>query len=179
LGEENHLAFKSHFTTSHLHPARLWCDIIEARECQVLATYAKDFYAGRPAITLNEFGLGKAIYIGTTSHQYFYHDLITWLRQACNLFPLLKAPDTLEICMREKEGTRIYFLLNHNNTPVRVQFFKPMHDFLTGSPVSGNFDLQPNSVLVLDEHPQPKESTEAPPAAAPPAPAETHPAAVA
>jgi hypothetical protein len=83
-----------------------------------------------------------------------------WLRQLCNLFPLLKAPDTIEICMREKEGTRIYFLLNHNNTPVRLQFFKPMHDFLTGASLSGNFDLQPNSVLVLDEHPQPKEQTE-------------------
>ena len=31
----------------------------------MLATYAKDFYAGRPAMTMNTFGLGKAIYIGT------------------------------------------------------------------------------------------------------------------
>jgi beta-galactosidase len=164
VGEENHMSFKGHFTTSHLHPARLWCDLIEARECQVLATFAKDFYAGRPAMTMNEFGLGKAIYIGTVSHQYFYHDLITWLRQLCNLFPLLKAPDTVEICMREKEGTRIYFLLNHNSSPVRLQFFKPMHDFLTGASLSGNFDLQPNSVLVLDEHVPPKEAHEAAPA---------------
>jgi beta-galactosidase len=183
MGEENHLSFKGHFTTSHLHPARLWCDILETRECQVLATYAKDFYAGRAAMTMNEFGLGKAIYIGTMSHQHFYHDLMTWLRQLCNLFPLLKAPDTVEICMREKEGTRIYFLLNHNSTPVRLQFFKPMHDFLTGSSVSGNYDLQPNSVLVLDEHPHPKEAADASaPGAAPvavakhPEPAATAPA---
>jgi hypothetical protein len=27
-----------------------------------------------------------------------------------------------------------------------------MHDFLTGSTFSGNYDLQPHSVLVLDEH---------------------------
>ena len=45
-GEENHLTFKGTFPTSHLHPARLWCDIIEPKDCQVLATYAKDFYAG-------------------------------------------------------------------------------------------------------------------------------------
>jgi beta-galactosidase len=94
-GEENHLAFKGAFPASHLHPARLWCDLIEPKECQILATYAKDFYAGRPAMTMNTYGLGTAIYIGTMSHQYFYYDLIVWLRQKCNLFPLLKVPDTV------------------------------------------------------------------------------------
>ncbi|HSA02108.1 MAG TPA: beta-galactosidase trimerization domain-containing protein, partial [Candidatus Paceibacterota bacterium] len=150
-GEENHLTFKGIFATSHLHPARLWCDIIEPKDCQVLAVYAKDFYAGRPAITLNTFGLGKAIYVGTQSHQAFYYDLIAWLRQTCNLFPLLKVPDTVEVSMRQKDNNKIYFLLNHQGAPVRVQFFKPMHDFLTGEVFSGNYDLPPHGVLVLDE----------------------------
>jgi beta-galactosidase len=151
-GEENHLVFKGTFPTSHLHPARLWCDIIEPKGCQILATYAKDFYAGQPAITMNTFGLGKAIYVGTQSHQPFYYDLIAWLRQLCNLFPLLKVPDTVEVSMRQKEGTKIYFLINHQNSSVRIQFYKPMHDFLTGETLAGNFDLPPKGVLVLDEH---------------------------
>jgi beta-galactosidase len=155
-GEENHLTFKGAFPTSHLHPAKLWCDIIEPKECQVLATYAKDFYQGRPAMTMNTFGLGRAIYIGTQSHQYFYHDLVLWLRQMVNLHPLLKVPDTIQVSMREKEGTKVYFLLNHQNSPVRIQFYKPMHDFLTGNTVSGNYDLPPHGVLVLDEHPEAK-----------------------
>ncbi len=151
--EENHLTFKGAFQTSHLHPARLWCDIIEPKECQVLATYAKDFYAGKPAMTLNAFGLGKAIYIGTQSSQHFYYDLVVWLRQICNLHPLIKVPDTVEVSMRQKEGTKVFFLLNHQNTPVRIQFYKPMHDYLTGATVTGNYDLPPHGVLVLDEHP--------------------------
>jgi beta-galactosidase len=151
-GEENHLTFKGAFPTSHLHPAKLWCDIIEPKGCQVLAVYAKDYYASRPAMTMNAFGLGKAIYIGTMSHQHFYHDFIGWLRQTCNLHPLLKVPENVEVCMRQKEGTRVYFLLNHQNSPVRIQFYKPMHDFLTGNTFSGNYDLPPHGVLVLDEH---------------------------
>lgn len=153
-GEENHLAFKGTFPTSHLHPARIWCDLIEPKEeCQVLATYAKDFYAGRAAITMNTFGLGRAVYVGTMSQQYFYYDLIAWLRQMCNLFPLLKVPDTVEVSLRQKDDTKIYFLLNHQSSPVRLQFYKPMHDFLTGNALSGNYDLPPHGVLVLDEHP--------------------------
>ena len=155
-GEENHLTFKGAFPTSHLHPARLWCDIIEPKGCQVLATYAKDFYAGHPAVTMNNFGLGKAIYIGTMSHQHFYNDLVLWLRQMCGLQPLLKVPENVEVSMRQKEGTRVFFLLNHQNSPVRIQFYKPMHDFLTGNTFSGNYDLPPHGVLVLDEHPEDK-----------------------
>jgi len=155
-GEENHLTFKGTFPTSHLHPARLWCDLIEPGECQILATYAKDFYAGRPAMTMNNYGLGKAIYIGTQSHQHFYNDLVVWLRQICNLHPLLKVPDSVEVSMRQKEENRVFFLLNHQGSPLRLQFYKPMHDFLTGSTFSGNYDLQPHGVLVLDEHAGPK-----------------------
>jgi beta-galactosidase len=120
-GEENHLTFKGVFPTSHLHPAKLWCDIIEPKGCQILATYAKDFYAGRAAMTLNTFGLGKAIYIGTMSHQHFYHDLVTWLRQTCGLHPLLKVPENVEVSMRQKEGTRVFFLLNRPRRTSRNQ----------------------------------------------------------
>ena len=157
-GEENHLTFKGAFPTSHLHPARLWCDILEPKGCQVLAVYAKGFYASRPAMTMNNFGLGKAIYIGTMSHQHFYNDFVGWLRQMCNLHPLLKVPENVEVCMRQKEGVRVYFLLNHQNSPVRIQFYKPMHDFLTGNTFSGNYDLPPHGVLVLDEQPETKTS---------------------
>jgi beta-galactosidase len=158
-GEDNHLTFKGTFPTSHLHPAKVWCDLIEPKGCQILAVFAKDFYAGRPAMTMNTFGLGKAIYIGTMSHQHFYNDIVGWLRQLCSLQPLLKVPENIEVSMREKEGTRVYFLLNHQNSPVRIQFYKPMHDFLTGNTFSGNYDMPPHGVLVLDEHTEVK-STE-------------------
>ncbi len=150
--QENHLAFKGSFPATHMHPARLWCDLIEPKGCQVLATYSSDFYAGVPAMTINNFGLGKAVYIGTMSHQHFYYDLVGWLREMCELFPLLKVPDTVEVGMRQKDGTKIYFLLNHQNAPVRITFFKPMHDFLTGNTFTGNYDLAPHGVLILDEN---------------------------
>jgi beta-galactosidase len=155
-GEENHLTFKGAFPTSHMHPAKLWCDIIEPKGCQILASYAKDFYSGKPAITLNTFGLGKAIYIGTQSHQHFYHDLVVWLRQTTGLHPLLKVPENVEVSMREKDGARIFFLLNHQNSPIRIQFYKPMHDFLTGNNIVANYDLPPHGVLIIDEHPETK-----------------------
>ena len=91
------------------------------------------------------------MYLGTQSHQHFYHDLITWLRNMTGLHPLLKVPENVEVCMRERDGARVYFLLNHASSPIRIQFYKPMHDFLTGNNLVGNYDLQPHGVLVIDE----------------------------
>jgi len=54
--------------------------------------------------------------------------------------------------MRQKDDSRIYFVLNHQDTNVRLQFYKPVHDFLTGTTLQGNYDLPPHGVLVLDEH---------------------------
>ena len=150
-GEENHLTFKGAFPATHMHPARLWCDIIEPKECQVLATYSKDFYAGKPAMTINNFGLGKAVYFGTMSHQFFYNDLVAWVRHLCGLHPLLSVPEAVEVSMREKEGRKIYFVLNSQPTQVRLQFYKPMHDLLTETTISGSYELQPRGVLVLEE----------------------------
>ncbi len=150
-GEENHLVMKGGFTATHLHPGRIWCDVIKPGACEILATFAKDFYAGSPAMTLNHFGSGQAIYLGTLSHQPFYLDLVSYLRQLCHLHPLLKVPESVEVSAREKDGTRIYFLLNHQNTPVRLNFFKPVHDFLTDRSFSGNYDLPSHGVLILDE----------------------------
>lgn len=150
-GEENHLSFKGEFQVSNLHKSRLWCDLIEPKGCRILATYTKDFYAGKPAITVNDFGLGKAVYVGTMSHQEFYHDLINWLRSLSGVHALLTVPQTVEVSMRQKDGQKIYFLLNHQNSPVRLQFYKPAHDFLSGRTIEGKYDLQPFDVLVLDE----------------------------
>ena len=72
-------------------------------------------------------------------------------RQLCNLFSLLKVPDTVEVSMRQKDGRSVYFLLNHQPSPVRLHFYKPMHDFLTGNTFTGNYDLPSHGVLVLDE----------------------------
>jgi beta-galactosidase len=150
-GQENHLNFKGTFPTSHLHPARLWCDMIEPTDCQVVGTYTKDFYSGKPAMTVNEFGSGKAVYFGTVSQQGFYADLINWARQQCNMYPLMKVPDSVEVSMCERENGRVFFILNHQENPVRLHFYKPTHDYLSEKKFSGNYDIPSHGVLVLDE----------------------------
>ena len=34
---------------------------------------------------------------------------------------------------------------------VRLQFYKPVHDFLTDESINGKYDMPPHGVLVIDE----------------------------
>ena len=102
-------------------------------------------------MTIHTFGLGKAIYIGTMSQQGFYYDLG---HLAAHDLPAASAAQSARYGGSQpaaKSRDQIYFLLNHQSTPVRITFYKPMHDFLTERTFSGNYDLPPHGILVLDE----------------------------
>ena len=43
----------------------LICNLIHPNDAKILATYASEFYAGTPAVTENQYGKGRAWYIGT------------------------------------------------------------------------------------------------------------------
>jgi beta-galactosidase len=65
------------------------CELIHSKGAEVLASYGGDFYAGRPALTVNSYGKGKAWFIaartGLDFLQDFYHDRA----KDCGLKPAL------------------------------------------------------------------------------------------
>ncbi len=49
-------------------------ELIHAESAQVLATYRDDFYAGRPAVTVNRVGKGKAWHVASRNDLPFQRD---------------------------------------------------------------------------------------------------------
>jgi len=47
------------------YEAKTFCDLIQLEGAEALAEYKSDFYAGRPALTANVYGKGKAYYIAS------------------------------------------------------------------------------------------------------------------
>jgi len=143
--QENHLAFKGPFHGTHLHRAP---PVVRCDRPRRLPDFG-DLHAGflrRPARgDAQRIRPRQGRLYRTVSEQPFYYDLVAWLRTLCSLHQLLKVPDAIEVSMREKAGTKIFFLLNHQNSPVRITFYKPMHDFLTERTFSGNYDLRPTA----------------------------------
>lgn len=149
----NELAFEmtdlSLPTSAH---ASAWCDVLEPHGAQVVARYSQDYYAGQPAITMNQFGRGKAVYIGTVGEASLYDALVRWLLDLADVEPILAAPEAIEVSERWQGGERLLFLLNHGVEEQEVLLEEPRASLLEeGAVVEGRVAIAPRDVLILLE----------------------------
>jgi beta-galactosidase len=136
------------------YEARDYFALIHAESAQVLATYAGDFYAGRPALTLNRYGQGQAYYIAARPEAQFLDDFTTHLAGSLRLRRALPAdlPAGVTAQLRENEQHRFIFVMNFNPSPVRVALGEGAYTaLLAGAPISGALDLPAFGVEVLQQ----------------------------
>lgn len=130
--------------------ARVWCDVLDPRGAQVVARYTSDYFAGRPAITLNKFGRGAAVYVGTVGDSSLYDTLAGWLLQLAGLQPAIIAPPGVEVAERWQGDQRILFVLNHGLSAQEIILDQIYTDLLTGLKVTpGTVTIPPLEVLIL------------------------------
>ena len=128
------------------------CEIVHCETAQPLATFGEDFYAGSPAVMENAFGQGKAYYIATQAEDRFLDDFYGRLLKAQGIEPVLNAPEGVEVALREKDGRRLLFVLNHNadSTSVRLPDGAQFYDHLSGQAASGALELPGYGVSILE-----------------------------
>jgi beta-galactosidase len=132
--------------------ASIWCDILKPNGGTVVARYTEDYYAGKPAITLNQFGQGQAIYVGTVGDAVLYQALAPWLLDLTGVQPLLTTPEGIEVMERWQGVQRLLFLLNHTRQEQEVVLHGRYVNLLDGSAtLEGMVTLAPWDVLVLLE----------------------------
>ncbi len=102
------------------YPAQIVCDVIHSEGAEVLASYEKDYYASMPVVTSNAFEKGKTYYVGTRSNDEFYSALISKICAEKGIKATMNAPFGVEVSIREKEGKKYLFILNHNKESVEV-----------------------------------------------------------
>jgi beta-galactosidase len=128
----------------------LWSEVIHLRTAQALATFEKDYYAGYPAITSNQFGKGTAFYISTTPEQGGIDWLIDEICKTANLNPIASnIPVGIEVLQRVNKNEAWLFLLNHSTQKVTVPLAHRGLDLLTGAMVKDSVQLEPAGVAIL------------------------------
>ncbi len=133
--------------------AREFCDLIHAETATVLATYGADFYAGGPALTVNELGNGRAYYVASRNDERFLDDFYAALGGQLNLLRALDAelPSGVSAQLRTDGSRRFVFLMNFNPGPTTVDLGSASRtDLLTGATVQGPTALPGYGVLVLE-----------------------------
>lgn len=112
----------------------LWADVITAEEAEVAGIFSGGWYAGRPAITVNRFGLGEAWYIGTHLDGAFWKPFVDYLLAASEIPTAPATSEGVEIAHRQ--GERHYtFVLNMQQGGGWVELDTAQTDLLTGEEV--------------------------------------------
>ena len=129
----------------------VWCDVLKPNGAAVVARYTQDYYAGKPAITLNRFGQGQVVYVGTLGDAPLYEALVGWLLDLAGVQPLLTAPEGVEVTERWQGDQRLLFVLNHTDLEQEVTLDRRYTNLLNGSTFEGAVTTAPRDVLVLLE----------------------------
>lgn len=126
------------------------CDIIHPEGgAQVLARYGADFYAGVPCLTVNDFGEGKAYYIGTQPEQAFLEEFVRNICAVSGLKPLYEAKEGVEMTLRVSEKAEVVFVINHNREEAWVDFGQEeLTNLLNGESLTGKIKISAGDVIV-------------------------------
>ncbi len=129
-----------------------WADLLHTTTARVIATYTQGFYAGRPALTKNQFGTGTAYYAGTLPDQDW---LRNWIGSICaeqGVKPLVKADPNVETGLRTgTDGASTLVLINHANEPAQVNLLgKHGRSLLDDRVITDELVLDPYDVLILE-----------------------------
>lgn len=119
-------------------------EVLEPGTAKVIATF-ENTPQKSPAMTVNHFGKGQAIYLATASQAAFMAPLI---RSLCTKLGIHRGPVTPKgVVARTVDGRTMY--VNTHDTPVTVSFGGTRRDVLTGMSYSGTVELKGYGVALL------------------------------
>jgi beta-galactosidase len=127
----------------------LWCEVLNLEGARALAVFGEDFYAGRPAITENQAGAGRAYYVATRLEPALLQRLMGTVAEAAGVRPPLESPQGVEVVQRRGDAQSFTFVLNHNTGEQTVGLPAPMRDLLSDTLHQGQILLPARGVAIL------------------------------
>jgi beta-galactosidase len=129
----------------------LLCELIHLETAKEIAVYGRDFYAGMPSLTVNEYGKGKAYYITTDPDIEFIKGFVGFLCDERGITAAIKVPDGVEITERYKDSAKFTFILNHNSSPANIDLGEQKYiNMFTNLNVEGDIILESKGVVILE-----------------------------
>ncbi|MFZ2655689.1 MAG: beta-galactosidase [Victivallales bacterium] len=136
-------------TLSGTFSASVWCDHLQVTSAEVLARFADGTPPGSsPAITVNRFGKGQAVYVAAVMEQELLNRLVAVLIEPDTGWPVSDSA-RVEIVPHQNTDNRVCFILNHGADEVSVRVPQKAVDLLSGHSVSKTMKLAPYDVAIL------------------------------
>ncbi len=133
------------------YPCTLWGELLHLEGAYALGTFASDYYAQGPALTVHPFGKGHAYYLATQASNELLDRLAQLLCQQAAVPALMQTSEGVEVTRRTRaDGRNVYFLFNHTDQAAQVAL--PQGSFtslLDGGQVKNSIDIAARDVVVL------------------------------
>ncbi len=98
------------------------CELIGTRGSEILMKYGRDFYAGKAALTRNEYAEGEAYYLAANPEQKMLDEFISKVAESCGVERILKTPiEGVDIQSRQNEKYRYIFVENFSDDTVLIE----------------------------------------------------------
>ncbi len=121
---------------------------IDVASVEVMAVYASDYYAGKPAVTRNRRGKGEVWYYGAVFNEQAASVIIDQLGLQSPV-DWIELPEEVELQIRSGASSSYTFLLNYSETPASIHLHETKTDLLSGATLSGDVILDGFGVWVL------------------------------
>lgn len=127
----------------------LWSDVITLAGAEPIATFAGDFYAGRPAVTRHRFGAGTAYYLGTMPDAAGVRWTMGRALDAAGIRSPNGVRSGIETVTRRSGSHAWLFVLNHTEEPVEVELEGSGLELLSQQPCDGSVRVEPTGVAIV------------------------------
>lgn len=91
-----------------------WCDILKPQTAEAIAEYSDDFYAGKAAVTRNQYGNGTVYYVGVVGRKVFYQDIVKKILEEKGIEHYDNLPENVEVVTREAAEKKYRFIFNND-----------------------------------------------------------------
>ncbi len=136
-----------------VYEARQLAEVVHLRGATAAATFMDEFYAGTPAVTVQTYGKGRAIYVASRNNAEFMDALGAGLRKSCELrgtFENVALPAGISATYRSDGVADYVFVMNFSRLDQTVKLdAATYHDALDDKAVAGSVTLKAYETRVL------------------------------
>jgi beta-galactosidase len=123
---------------------------VTSKKAEVLAAYDQWHMKKFAAAVRNRFGNGTAYYVGTViKEESFYNALMNDVLKKAGIKALLNPPEGVEMTVRQGNGKKLVFLVNHTEESKSVHVPKGKKELISGKTTTGTLTLETFGVAVL------------------------------
>ena len=141
---------KAEMGQQNLYKGRNWAELLSPQEAEVAAYYQTGIYDEKPAVTINNYGDGTAIYIGTFPNSEFYITLVDWLIRKKKIESVLPSITGLEATKRSSSNSEVIFALNYNNKAIQIPCNgREFQDIISGERIKDLLKIEGRDARIL------------------------------